>query len=358
MLGGAHSALREAVVEATNMKNISQSGASRGAFLILSTLALLMTTTCFGIGCGGEDQPMQSSVFVLPGLPAEASTTDGVTIAKFAGRVVGSFRENGHHVFFEAIDAGPRPAEFISVGGESLEQIDSRFIDADGHPFVVEAGGHDLADASWRTDSREATLIDEAARARDFVLVEHAVRQLALRDDRDAPIDAIVNLGTFVASDAKSARRDDRPGLVHTAGASLCTGYRHDATIRWANCCWSWGQHSALLVRSYSGGGALAGVWSSSNHGRSATDPSMTDACTWSSPSGRANLQPPMYSYPSDTFFGAPGGGCPTAYGLLGSQHVCNDDTLAELLNVKSNGLGTWSTCADGVLRASRPGCY
>ncbi len=149
------------------------------------------------------------------------------------------------------------------------------------------------------------------------------------------------------------------PAASESIPLSVVT-YQHRADIRKATCCWSFGQHSAVQVRTYnSAGNSLLITVNTNNHGRSASDPSMTSSSgcpkTWS---GRTNLSPPTQPFLGmDNFSSGNAGGCGTSYGTTSGTHVCNDDSAAEYWHVKYNASASWVTCGDQSLRSSAPSC-
>ena len=150
--------------------------------------------------------------------------------------------------------------------------------------------------------------------------------------------------------------------MYSLSGASAAAGYdyTYQTYIRWKNCCWSFGQHSAVLVNIYyTFTGVYAGSVSTRNHGTEASDSSMLTAANcpkaWS---GRTSAYPYFQPYVgSDTYGTGDAGGCGTAYGLTSGLHVCNDDSLAEYSNLKYNSVSSWLTCNDSSLRTTAPSC-
>lgn len=141
--------------------------------------------------------------------------------------------------------------------------------------------------------------------------------------------------------------------------ASSSSSYYHSASVRWTNCCWGFGQHSAVLQKTFSSAGAFLNQTSTRNHGRESTHSSMADASGCPKAWGlRSNYWPPLQPYlATDYFADGNAGGCGTSYGLTSGTHVCNDDSQADYWHVKYNGYGSWATCGDSTLRASAPSC-
>lgn len=149
---------------------------------------------------------------------------------------------------------------------------------------------------------------------------------------------------------------EDGIGVTRQA---LSGNYIHRVQIRWVDCCWVWGHHSAVFLEILdSNYGWVAGI-STRNHGREATDGSMStvNGCpkTFTGRSAASpNFQPFAYT---DTFLTGDAGGCWTSYGTGSGQHVCNDDSYAQYLNIKYDTAAYWSTCNDSTLRQWAPSC-
>lgn len=166
---------------------------------------------------------------------------------------------------------------------------------------------------------------------------------------------SVINEGT----EGATLRSSDS---VSASRAYLGSTYIHVASIRWANCCWGFGQHSAVLVDVYTDTWMFVGTISTKNHGREANDSSMAVASgcpvAWG---GRANVMPPLQPYVStDTYDAGDAGGCGTPYDAIPPTtggHVCNDDSLVEYWHVKYNASGSWATCGDSTLRDTAPSC-
>lgn len=146
---------------------------------------------------------------------------------------------------------------------------------------------------------------------------------------------------------------------VGAASGALSSGYYHQAEVRWASCCVSFGHHSAVLFRVYSSTWQYLNYVSTRNHGREANDSSMTRASGCPRQWGvRSNMFPPLQPYAgSDSYSTGDAGGCGTGYGLGSGRHVCNDDSVASYWHVKYNAAATWITCGDSTLRQWAPSC-
>lgn len=143
----------------------------------------------------------------------------------------------------------------------------------------------------------------------------------------------------------------------------LSSTFTHQVQIRRGPCffCGDTGEHSAVLLSVYYDSGGFIGSVSTQNHGREATDPSMTTAYNCPrSYSGRSIAFPNFQPYVStDLLLGVYGdaGGCHTGYGVTSGHHVCNDDSQAEYNNIKYNLSGTWQFCQDSTLAFWAPYC-
>jgi predicted small secreted protein len=316
-------------------------------------VVVLVLFTLLLAGCGG-----------VSGAGSDATRSDdpsrGLVFHEGPDVLAGTFRADTGTISFEARRVAARPLALQDETGGS--EVDVRFLSANGEPFITEGGGHDLA-FDWQNRPGGEPPLDAGQRALDFGLaakVSDALTGRALSDPELAR--ALINAGRYgaeLASAAAPVATSTGSSVLHTEAVVAMSSetYQHVATIRYANCCWSFGQHSAISVASYTtSAGALVSVTNASNHGRSASDPSLQAYCSWRS-GQRSNRTPTVFSYPSD-YFMAPGGGCGSPYGLSSGQHVCNDDTLAEVNSVKANAFATWATCSDSYLRQWVPSCF
>lgn len=161
------------------------------------------------------------------------------------------------------------------------------------------------------------------------------------------------------------------PGIdvpAQTQTVSATNYYIYQAYIRWVNA-WilpsTWAQHSAVLVNVYNQStGAFIVTKSSSNHGRDASDPTMTTVSGCPKAWGGRFYAIPAFQPYINTDNGILGtdynaGGCGSPYGGIPGKHVCNDDSFAEYSNLKYDTMGlSWPTCSDSSLRTSAPTCY
>jgi hypothetical protein len=337
--------------------------------LMVATLGLSIV----GAGCGGATSN------------PEATPAGDLRVERTPTGISGTFTENGRTISFETFHGGPRPIE----EGFGLE-IDGRFVDVDGRPFITASGGHSLANSAWALDLEADDALgpvdDVMKRRADFLLARDAARalqasQYASTDEDDVALlvdlglantDADLELRTATTATTPTTDSDSTvtsegapangPGLVTQAllACTATTPFVHTAEIRYKACCFHTGEHSGVTGRSYQNG-VIFSTTPSYNHSFwpavASTDPSMTTACpAWVS-GCRSNANPKMFTFPSETYGG---GGCSTPYaavsGLCG-VHVCNDDTYSEFWNIHLNQYLDWGVCYDCTLASTHPSC-
>lgn len=266
----------------------------------------------------------------------------------------GTFTLEGRTIRFDALRGEPDE-------GDALTPVDARFAGVAGDSFLVQAGGHGLVRPEWDlADARDA----EGRRA-DFELVLAAATALADADLPEALAlerDALVALGRTMQDTPLDVTAEG----FHPSAAIYCDpGYRHTASVRHqrvsfaAAVCLAAGipdaQHSAVRMCSYrvstTCGESLVGCKSSCNHG-TCWSSMVTTSCSYKS-GWRSNTYPPFQNTASGT------GACTTAYGFCSGTHVCNDDSLVQLNNVRYNTSysSTGGTCGDSTLRLYAPAC-
>jgi hypothetical protein len=274
-----------------------------------------------------------------------------------------------------------RPESWIGdARREGRFEGDTLVADSQGRLLLLELGGDAAVDSTWMQRLSEPHgLIDPEQRRRELQLAVTVGERLgdgpvldleARRLARDLAVSARATLADFddgarVVQDAHTvidadASIGEGPAVVEQALAAPT--YTHQIYIRWAACCWNFGEHAATRLRIFNASGQLVTELKTNNHGRAVDDPSMTTAqgCpkSWS---GRSNQLPPFQPFrTADTAEPGNAGGCSTRYDDLpptAGGHVCNDDAIAQYANVKFNASMLWGTCSDATLRVRHPTC-
>lgn len=242
---------------------------------------------------------------------------------------------------------GTEPSEDES----SPYEVDVRFLDRNGSPFLVQVGGHAYIDSKWRDeDTAQDFEVLPERRAIDFDLVRALGKELSSLDLPNHSHE--LRVLSQLADSIDEQDSDPTLGYEHSAGhekeqsAAPTASYNHKITIKKKaafNCSFC-GDHSAVLLQIYYSSGSLYKQISTSNHGTAATDSSMSNAC--SKTFTYSTTATPLLQYP-----------CTTSYGFTSGYHVCNDDTYCQYYDVKNGANSSWVTCGDSSLRAYAPSC-
>jgi hypothetical protein len=200
-------------------------------------------------------------------------------------------------------------------------------------------------------------------------LVGHAIAALeavpASHDSAETPLEMPAEFRGIVETDALDEAVVTPPSAdgIGVVRQALGSTFTHKVYIKKGPCffCGDTGEHSAVLLDVYYDGGSYIGSVSTQNHGREATDGSMSTAYNCPKTyTGRSVAFPNFQPYIStDYWLGIYGdaGGCGTSYGLTSGKHVCNDDSLAQYYNIKYNTTASWSFCGDSSLAYWAPYC-
>lgn len=323
------------------------------------------------IGCvDGEDDLQQRS-----------ATQDPFSLTYSQDELVASLEFDDSFVLVRFRKGEPRPRDFRRDPTiDSPHIFDTALQDRNGALLHLQMGGDMLIDPHWidlMVPPPETSTLDE--RHEDILLTLDLLDQLESRPGpgreffweikslrtalettlREVSFSGPQNLNAEPSLPPVGTAQTEQEALLPPP--SQLTTYTHEVQIRSGPCCWNWGEHSAVLVRVYddSSQSFLTSI-ETGNHGRQPLHPSMSTAAfcpkAWS---GRLNFAPVVQPYIlTDTAWDGDAGGCNTPYGITSLKHVCNDDSLAQFLNVKNNSAASnWLTCGDGMLRAAAPHC-
>lgn len=338
------------------------------------------------------------AALTVPGCTADtADAPDGAAFslkitALSAERLTATATEADAEVQLELLRGALRMNWHGDPAHDGNYEGDSLVTDAQGRAFLTAFGGDTAVDSSWidRIHQIQGD-VDPEQRKANFTLAAKAGDSLAADPKVDFELrrlagdvaysarNTLVDWNTHGAPIGEPATPTSDETTLNEApptgdtqrspdGVSLnrqslaVATYVHQIYIRKASCCWSFGEHSATRLRVFNSSGTLLNDVKSNNHGRRVDDASMSTAegCprSWS---GRSNQLPSFRPYQQwDTSVGGNAGGCATPYEdlpLTDGGHVCNDDSLAQYWNVKSNAALTWSTCSDDTLRTNAPTC-
>ncbi len=247
-------------------------------------------------------------------------------------------------------------------GGEAGHEIDTMITDRDGVPIAVAIGGDDFVEPSWAENMALGELFapDAARRAREFAALEDLERELPAQLTGRLDLDGLLNVLHGVDIDDVASREHDADpfdvaGLPEGAPPPAAS-YYHEIHEYKGACC-GVAEHSATLTFVYDSSWTPLSYVKRGNHGRYHSEAGMSWYCSYTS-GLRSNSSPYVTAYYStDTYGSTPGGGCNTSYGLTSGKHVCNDDSHAEIKNVKANAYKTASVCSDSSLNAYADAC-
>lgn len=307
--------------------------------------------------CGGPVDPITGFDVNRPleTLPAVEDLEPGLTLLSEEDGLWLAWREDDLAVYAQVRPGADRPAEFTDADLGPYE-IDSRVLDVDGYPFIETWGGHGPYDARWNAAVElPEDAVDSSHRDRDHAMAADLAQAWAehpLAVDYPFMTDDLL---VVTVGDLEMALLDlEAQPLENLRGGT----FEHRTWVTYASCCVTWGEHSAVVVKTINKKKQLVLTRQAGNHGRKGTDPSMTqgDYRAWG---GRSNKEPTLRNKAwrdADTFASSKGGGCNTSYGTVPGTHVCNDDSQAEWKNVRDNAIDyTQSTCSDWSLKTKHP---
>jgi len=274
-------------------------------------------------------------------------------------------------VYIQTRIGAPKPDVYRQAWpNDPPNEVDMRFVDANGHTFYVQRGGDTYVDPSWEDDIAESlgAKIDFGRRDADFKLAKVAAKELAA-----AVPQSFAQSSYYVRSFAAEPAPSEDPRMVARAaqisqnklpeqgysnfnygnyswletdlysGDTGCVLWicvaKHSATKMW-DCEWNPTTGSCSWVVAQN----------ACNHGRCAGDSGMGYNCYsnggWfynATINGETNKNTTAVS-----------GGCLTKYdwdsGDGDQDHLCNDDAAYELWQAKngSRGGGSYGTGGDG----------
>lgn len=249
-------------------------------------------------------------------------------------------------------------------------EMDIRFLDSDGFPFLTILGGHAPIEASWDVPSYgdESEITAERAASQYAV----AAGLIAAVDGSDFALspetadwkperDLLVKVAAPAVEDASMIRHFDdvdiarEPRLrvrsnaaVITSNSSATNVYRWTVQVHKKGAFFEnnvYGDHSATVTRSLSKAGVVQQTRVTSNHGAAANTMS-----AWCSSASTSTNMPKSLPASAE---------CATGYGFTSGKHVCNDDTYIQYITIrdKMSVDPTRGTCADSTLRRYAP-CF
>lgn len=310
---------------------------------------------------------------------ARTDRTPEVTISSSAAdRLEGyALTAEGSMVAFETRRSDPTPQELREVDTSTPPyEIDVRFLDDTGFPFLTIYGGHGSIDPTWNVidaapaDKSDDLTLSTYATARAMI---SAIKNSAFATETNSNMDSarswaperdiLLNVAGPALEDLSVIRIVETPEIerplpsrtrmrVNTNAVSTNI-YKWQVEVhkKVASFSFGLGDHSATLSRSISSKGVTQQTIITSNHGAAANK--MNVSCTWTS---TATMPKSLPSFGTATDGSAYY--CRTSYGFTKGKHVCNDDTYIQAQTVRYKaGPMSWVTCGDSTLRRYAPAC-
>ena len=271
------------------------------------------------------------------------------------GAISGSYTENGHTIFIEAL----RGEENITDDPDMLPYaLDVRIRDESGIPFLVQNSGvsHGFGDTEWTSVQENP---EEAVRQHAIRMLPNAIRYVRAALEGESTENAVIqnltdenrwevlntlNLMRSMAEDLPKKAFGKKLSAERSVMAATST-YEYEVAIRKKKVGGYWYiEHSALRVRYYDSTGKRFAQYSSCNHGTCADSGSMDTKC---SKRFKHNAMIGLVNEVCDTF-------TPTftSRPIIPYSHTCNDDTAVQYRTFKEGG---WRTGLSAECYAPMP---
>jgi len=310
---------------------------------------------------------------------AHADSAPEVTINAVAGNRLEGYgiSREGVMISFETRRGNPTPQELRDADPSTPPyEIDVRFLDDTGFPFLTIYGGHGAIDPTWAEATASPTSVSD-----ERTLSNYAAARAIVAAIKDSPVakeaaatadmtlwaperDILFNVAAPALEDLLVIRKSEseEPGSRNPVTRNrpraninlLSTNiYKWQVEVHKQTIWWTVGQgeHSATISRSISSTGVTQQTIVTSNHGTAANLMSMS--CSWTSTATMPKTLPAIGTVTDGSAYY-----CNTHYGFTTGTHVCNDDSYVQAQTIRYNaGPMSWVTCGDGTLRRYAPGC-
>jgi hypothetical protein len=314
----------------------------KGYIILGIGLILLMLAGC-GQDSGGVPEWAGQKSSLNEGLNVFAN--DPVT------GVRGAIVEGSSVVYFEA-HRGERNDRQVDSDYPEYS-VDARFFDDRGRTFSIVVGGDKVQDDSWvKTSESEVVPLQE--RNEHFRLTSKLMDKSLAKSFKAAAIDSPTSpeweqLHLLGSSITQVKTVSD---MTQVSKAVVSTKWIHEIAAYKKNVSGTLGlaNHSATWTKQKYSNGTLYKQVITCNHGACANESSMSKYGT-SSYNNRTNDITALISDNVNSWNGY----CGTPYGFTKGNHVCNDDTLAQLLFIKNNSGACYSFCGDSTLAVRAP---
>lgn len=289
---------------------------------------------------------IQAEVVVAPEAKVNKALTNLIVVPK---GIHGSFSSAGKVIHFET-RRGPKTPAHLRAGDPTapLYEIDVRFLDAEGNPYLVQIGGGAPIDPAWSATPLKPKTAQAAKN--DFALARKAVeniKRLQFNPKFNPEQKALINLLPAI-EEAQVTEAVESKALIQPQAASPVNSYRHRVEIHHKSCCFGLGRHSATIGKYISTAGVTTTAVITCNHGTCANQ--MALKCSWTSASP-GNRTTRLLNYVL----------CSTPYNATSVfGHNSNDDTDLQYRAVRYNVLPstTGGMCNDSSVNNEPTHCY
>jgi hypothetical protein len=263
----------------------------------------------------------------------------------------GAIVEGKSVVYFEARrgDQNDREIDADSPG----YSVDARFLDDKGRTFSIVVGGDKAQDESWANtfENEEVPLNErnEHFRLASKLTTQSLAKVAAAVSTMSPEWEQMHMLGSSISQDEVIT---DTSQLKKSVEAKAVTKWTHEITAYKKNASGTLGlaDHSATWTKQKYSDGKLYKQVITCNHGTCANASSMNKYGS-SSYKDRTTDITSLISGDVNSWNGY----CGTSYGIFSGNHVCNDDTLAQLMFIKKNSGACYSFCGDSTLARRAP---
>lgn len=321
-------------------------------FTLVASLYLIALGTLTLPTVGNADSVQSRTRFSTVLAPGQEPREGLTSLLTVPNGIYGSYEHGGKIVYFET-RRGPRTPKFLRDGDPATPQfeIDVRFMNQDGEPFLIQIGGDAPLDHSW-TEAIAEFKTDSQAKT-EFLLAAKTIetlRKLKFTREFVHERQALLDLAPVVDSAQVIEKIEGAPNQALSAPSLLAANtYRHRVEIHHKKCCFGLGRHSATIGLYISRVGVTTTAVITCNHGTCANQMALKCSWTSASPGNRTN----------DVKNG--GTTCNTPYNASSVfGHNSNDDTDLQYQAVKNNNhpSSTRGTCNDSSSNNEPTSCY
>ncbi|MGZ8933251.1 MAG: hypothetical protein ACXW06_08275 [Halobacteriota archaeon] len=261
-------------------------------FTIVASLYLIAPGTIALPAAGNASSDQSSARFSTVLAPGQEPREGLTSLFTVPNGIYGSYELNGKIVYFET-RRGPRTPKFLRDGDPATPQfeIDVRFMDQDGEPFLIQIGGDAPFDHTWtetttkfKTDTQAKTEFELAAKTIE------TLKKLKFTHKFVHERQALLNLATIMDSAQVIEKIEVAPNQALSAPSLLDANmYQHRVEIHDKRCCFGLGRHSATIGKYISSGGVTTTAVITCNHGTCANQMALKCSWTSASPGNRTN---------------------------------------------------------------------